>query len=505
MKNVFKAFWIIALFFSLTSAQNFDPARIENNFSRLERKIENSLSLAAQYNVPRAVEQLQNAQKELNTAQDLYRQWQNSGRKSRTLLVQAYNHYKIAAKIVDTVSRLILLKPTARLKSELDRLIQELETLLARQPGNLEARYFAQKGRAFLQKAALNFSGNRYLKGNENLRIARYFVNKALNLLKGNGGDDQKDFNNWYNNLKLLKNRVATRINGKSLETEVLKNAEKYIRTAEANYRNGDLRGAINQLKMAERLIYRLIDMTENGKDDSAKVKNNLTSLERYLQTVDQAVPRDDQTARRLLKKANHYMTAARNDFNNGRLKQAAQNINLAQRLALKAYKKGPKESAGQNSDKVREQAENIGRLLEMQNQRLNAQQGQQAARALHEQARTLYEQSRLSLEQGEPQAARFGLTLTLRLLNRAERLMAKEEASAPVTNEAFNREYDRLRQIVDRLTNNKEWQHGHDQQVHTLASMLDKARELASEDRLRAAMEILQVVQNQIRQLLNL
>ena len=504
MKKVINLIILILALQATLGAQVIDADKVERNLRQLERKISTGLSLARQYDNPRAMQLLQKAQAELSAAYDFFNRAKTARPAERVpLLIKTRNRFKIAEAIMGQVTRLLLLKPAAQIKTELDRLIQQADFKLSQQSYNRESRYFLQKARAFLEQANREFQNNRFLRGHENLKVARYFAEKALEFADAPGGNaGQENYEDWYKNLKLLLDRAGADMPSAGVNAELYNNARSFLRKARENYKQGNNRRALSQLKVAERLIYRLIDMSEGSRDSEQQLRANLQSLGQYLNTVSNEAREDNSKGMRWLKKARQLYRAARNDFDKKRYTGARRNINLSQRLALKAYDAFTRNSAGDvDGQLLKQRFDEVRQLIALQEQRLSGQDNADL-RTLHEQGRALFLAAEKSSREGNEARARYQLILSLRLLNRVERLSRDQNSRPDIS--AFTQNRQRLYNIIQRFRGNDDLSTAEKEKIQALEKLLAQAQKLADQGRLSAAMEILNVVQSQIRTLLD-
>ncbi len=505
MKKVINLIILILTLHTALAAQVMDAGEIERNLRQLDRKVSAAQALARQYDNPRALNLLEKARGELSSAYNFFNQARDARPAERLpLLVKARTHFRLAESIVNKVTRLLLLKPAAQIRNELDRLIHRADLKLSQQSYNRESRYFLQKARAFLEKANKDFQNNRFLRGHENLQVARFFAEKALEFARtpdganGNGGD----FESWHKNLRILLNRVAANGNNKGVNAEMYRNAQDFLHKAENSYKRGNGRQALTQLKVAERLIYRLIDMNESSRDQERQLRTNLQSLSQYIRSVYNEANEKDTRGMRWLKKAEQFYRAAQNDFNEKRFKSARKNINLSQRLALKAYQAFTrKESGPEEEERLKRRFDDVKALIALQEQQLGREEEDQRY-LLHNQGKVLLQAAQKSWQQGNRVLARYQLNLSLRLLNRVERLNGTSGAGPD--RETFNRELEHLRSIMQRFRQSETISAQNRVRLNTLENILSRAQEEADQGHLSAAREVLTVVQNQIRYLLD-
>ncbi len=506
MKKVINLIILLLVMQTALGAQVVDAGKIERNLRQLERKISAAQALARQYDNPRAMNLLQKARVELSAAYNFFNQARDARLADRIpLLIKARNRFRIAESILGQVTRLLLLKPAAQLRNELDRLIHQADLKLSQQSFNRESRYFLQKARAFLEKANKNFQNNRFLRGHENLRVARYFAEKALEFARSPGGQGGTggDYENWFKSLGILLNRVAASGTPKGVKGELYRNAQAFMRKAEESYKRGNSRQALTQLKVAERLIYRLIDMDESTRDAGQQLQANLQSLSQYLRSVSNEARPEEVRGMRWLKKAEQFFRAAQNDYDSKRYKSARRNINLSQRLALKAYQAFTRQGGESAGDEALERRlADVKTLITLQEQRLK-NEGNGQMQSLHDQGRALLLAAEKSWRQGDRVQARYQLNLSLRLLNRVERLSGTND-NVERGRAAFDRDLERLRNIAERFRQNETLSDPDKIKVSTLANLLSRAEKEAVRGNMMAAREILTVVQNQIRHLLD-
>ena len=220
---------------NLLFSQSIDGDRVRNNILSLERKIKQVSTLAERYQNERAISLVSKAESEFRTALTLLQEWndlpQLPRNRPKEKLISARAHYNLSNTLIDQAARLLLFKPTANLKTELERLIHQAEAIV-HQADKSELRYFLNKARTFHREALNAFSQSLYLKGHEFLKIAIYFAEKTISLAKSNQGDNSRlqRFEEQKNNIQILLNQAARSSDQSNVQAELYKNAQNYFR-----------------------------------------------------------------------------------------------------------------------------------------------------------------------------------------------------------------------------------------------------------------------------------
>ncbi len=484
-------------------AQNIDGDRVKRNIIALGRKIEQIKILAERYQNDRAIILISKASEEFYSAQNLLEQWASLPRpRSSVKLLAARVHYNLANKFADQAARLILFKPTANLKTELERLIHQAESVAHRGDYN-ELHYFLNKARAFHSKALTAFSNGQYLRGHEFLKIAIYFAEKTISLAKtsqGDGGRIQK-FEQQKNNILVLLNQANNSTKENPVLKELFQNAQSYLKKAIIAFNNGNMKRAYTQLQIAERLVYRIIDLSDNNNTSKKdRLENDYQSLGRYLNSIRNELESSNQKSILLDKADKIYSDAGRN-LSAGQYEEASGKLKLSQRMGMRAFKKL---SSGSNldSENLINRINGARHLIELQGERITENSGS-SFKSIYDQAVKFFNQSEHAYENQQFPKSSYLLNLTLRLINRNEKLL-KNVSIQSISLKELESDLIRIEQIFSRLKENTSLKNKEKVKLTYLTELLLKARNEFEINNLVASREILFIIQQQLSKLRN-
>lgn len=497
MKKLIRILFLTTIFFSFIQAQDVDGERVKESIRELGRKIEQIRSLAERYKNEAALRVIILAEEDLNQAVDLLKEWEDDHRKvGRLILAKA--KYQSAEKRADYASRLVLYKPMANLKNDLERLLRQAETASHKNSKN-DILYYLSKAREFQRKAILAFERNRYLQGYEFVRISTYFANKTISLVKSDqkGDVDDGSFNEQKNNIQTLMNQAVLLAENNAVLTDLYTNANDYFDQSKKAYDLGNIRRAYSLLQLSERLLYRLIDLAESDNESSKQnqVEKNHQSLGRYLDAVRNEYDQSGQQSRLLDKAESLYKSAGR-QIQKNELEQASSSINLSQNMAMRAFKKLSLPPADENAN-IGLRFNEVDRLIALQKNKLEDNPDRQLA-ALHQQAEQIFAAAKQAQKQKLDVRAGYLLNMTLRLLN------SVENASSQPTNKGYNpqqiqNDIFRLEQIFSRLQSNADLSSKDRDRISILTEMLTRAKEEYGKNNFLSASEIISLIQKQL------
>lgn len=431
---------IFLLFAGAFAQQNNDWAQPVH---KLEQRIRFLERIAQRYHVQQAINALQNAGSKLDLARSQFQRFQ---------FVKAWLNFNKAKQIVDKVERAVLFKPAVKAFMDAEHLIQRAEHLLQNSQDK-QAQYMLNRARSFLGDAEKAYRNGQFVRGQEFQRIAIFFANKAIAFTQGAaaGPADQFNFDEQLRNLRTLYQSVQEQAQENPQIQKLLKNADAFLKQAEKLYRQGKYQRALVQLQIGERLLYRAIDMgqqTEQGQ--KGRMENNLQSLNRYLTSLETNA-QGNLKAMRLLRKARQFLRSARRAAVNGKYQQAANQIDLAQRLANRALRylnAGAVNAPGSFDDRLQE----VNHLYASLSQSAALAQDEYT-QYFSKRARQVIKQAQQAHEAGREQLAMARLNFAVRILNR---LMSHQ--STPVFTsqqiQDLQVQYQRLARVLERFNN---------------------------------------------------
>ncbi|KAA3611329.1 MAG: hypothetical protein D8M58_15295 [Calditrichaeota bacterium] len=493
---------LISLNYLFAQSSDIDANRVRQNIRALERKIEQIAILSERYQNDRAQLLINKSKDEFLLAQNLLAEWAKLSRpRPAQKLIEARAHYILSNSLADQASRLLLFKPAADLKTELERLIIRAESVVHNKNTN-EIRYFLNKARTFHQESLNAFRKSSYLKGHEYLKIAIYFAEKTISLATSNQDDTNhlKKLEEQRNNILVLLNQVSNSISDNPVLSELYQNAQNYIKRALTAYNNGNLNGAYSHLQIAERLVYRIIDLSENSNNSSEdRIKDDFQSLGRYLNSVRNELESQGQSSK-LLDRADKIYSEAGKNISRGQFEKAAGNLKLSQRMGMRAFNKiSSDRQPGQEN--LQNRIKEIQRLTKLQENRI-AENETNSLKSLHNQAVKFLNQAEQAFINKKYRQASYLLNLSLRVLNRTEKLIGSIQ-TAQISPKKIEDDLIRIEQIFTRLTNNPSLQDQEKVKVNYLSELLKKARQEYQSNNLAFTREILFIIQHQLSTML--
>jgi len=487
---------LLVLFLFIANGFGQDLTLLKRAIQELETQIPSLRQAAIRYNAQQAEEYLDQALIELDKTRQIVQQqpWR---------LLEAWASYRKSKAFVDLASKILIIKPALRISTEMDKLLLRAETEVGRT--NLaEARYMLTRARSFRVESVRAFRNERYIQAQEFNRIAVYFANKAIELAQGSTArpDIREQYRQVRKNLfSLYRDIQASEIENSALKT-LFDKARLSLEQAQAAYEKGQTRRAVQQLQIAERLLYRAADLqqqTSLGRRE--RILSNLNSLDQYISGIENDLPEEaSQSNQRLLKKARQFLQGARRDYEQKTFPQAESKIALAQRIATKALKITPREQVD-DTYRLEQRIAEIRRLLSLQESQPGTTDNSLTI-VLHQQIKRILVQAESDIEKNHPRLAYRKLSIALRLVNRVEALRSSPKTGSLSKNQLFERQKQ-----LDNSVSNLSEQHKDNLQLNAVIPILNqllKRSALAIEkDQLRVAEELLNFVQRQLQNLL--
>ena len=510
MKNLIaiKILIISLLAFScLFAQQNNEEDRVRTQLIRLKIKIDQLENYAARYGDNRAVSIINQAKNAFEQGSSELQLWLNLNfrekynAEGRAKLQQIKNLFKLANELADRAARILFLKPTLNLINELESILRKAEEIVA-ETQSTQLQYFLNKARNFKRLADNEFENKRFLRGNEYLKASRYFADRIISFSNNEDGF-QSSFEDYLQSIQYLFNQAGQLIDENNRQVrDLFLSARSFFEKAKASFNRGQLNLAKNNLQVVERLLYRIIDIAEGENlSESDKILNDLQSLKRYINSIKIELYRDNKSENRFLKKAEQFLQAADFAFNQSDLKKASLNINLAQRMALKAYRDLSDDNS-YSQQNLKNRITELRNLLNQQSNRLDQGKGPDYIVELHKRAFNFLNKAEQSLS-SSPAHSENNLNLALRFANRAEKLLQEEERDKVDENQLLT-ELSRLENILQRLRSNNELSQNDIIRIDELLKLLEDAGNEINRDNLQLAAEIIRIIQNQIAVILN-
>ncbi len=434
-KIVYISFLLIFLVTLSFSQQNNNWA---GPVQKLRARLQYYQKLAEQYHAPKIIAAVKKAEADLDQAIALFQRFR---------FHEAWLYFKKARKTADFLERQLYFKPTLQGYTQVEKQIHQAERLV-QSSHSPEARYMINKSRAFFEQATLSFKQSRFIRGQEFQRIALYFANKAIDIVRGKTVDLQNGqvLNQKLIDMQKLYRDISTSVNDNSDARQLLNKAKIFMENARKQMERGKTKQALIQLQISERLLYRTIDLNQkSGRGRKEQLTNNLRSLNKYIRSLEPAIA-ENTNGRQLLRKARQFARAAENNIKQNRFEKASAQISLSQRMATKALRfiSGP---TGEESADIEQRIAEVEKLLKLQAShfpRLDA--------TLQDQVKRLIFQARRARENGHPRLALSYLRFGVRLINRLT-INTKEKQYSSRDIKQLNDRYRHLQFVLQKIS----------------------------------------------------
>ncbi len=304
---------------------------IERQLDRLQEKLRETRQFARLFPNAQLDEVVQSAENQYNLAKEAFSQRQYGA---------AAGHIKLGFTILARVYRQVRNNPflKTRFKEQLDQKIQEAEQIVS-QSVNSDAQKLLNRARYFRQRAIQLAAGDRLEMALRHYFMAVFFANSAIRTASGQNPDDIKDLERYFedSNSLLLQAQEMAADNRDATVRDMLNKAEQEIRKARSLYEQKRLRESFRQVELANRLLYRLLDMLESTPGSLAeRLRHDLKTTENDTREVKSRV---DQAQRpgldRIYARIIELQQSARQKFEAGNFVAARQQLGIANRLLL--------------------------------------------------------------------------------------------------------------------------------------------------------------------------
>ena len=488
MKKTVNIFLLLLILFTgnAFAQQDID---FEQKLQKLERDIINLKGVAERYNRQKELSLLATAYKEYLAARKTY----NEGR-----IQLAKFHYLKSQKIVVYVAQTLVFKPAAKMKSELKVKIEKAERIVNKNPNNEEGRYLLSKARLYQQRMDESLQRSAYQNAYKFYKIATYFANRILQLY--NSGNlniaPAEQYKMLADNIKKLYNEVNAEAYNNSNTAAIMVKVDRLIAQARADHEKGAYRKAFVNLQIAEKLLYRIIDLRTSGNNLSEKdLRSDIFSLRRYIDSIEKKVKLNgNNTQQSLLNKARQYTRGAERDMTNGAYAAAKKKISMGQRLATKALQVQLSNNSD-NNDLVQKRLTEVTRLLRLQENRINSVNDPSVI-YMHNEAKRLLTEAERFAKNGNSTAAFFNIQIALKFIYGIKiRLDKNENISASKENLLIQ-----INELDKKLSRIETAQNG--QKVSVLKDLLNKARVNYQSGNYQVAADLVRIIKAQLQTL---
>ncbi len=487
MKKIIHAIIIISLFSGFIYAQRDEDlgSRIRQFATQLIR-LQN---LAQRYDNPEAAQLISQAIFRLNQARESW-----DARRFREAKVQFYQ----SVNLYKQASRLLFYKPALNLKNNLDELIHKAEISLQKNDSR-DGRYMLNRARDFQLKANRQINLSDYVKGQEYMRIAMHFAQKAIEIAERTRGDSIERYN-YEEELQHIRQlyRQLQRTNSENRDVnELLQKADAYVDRSKSLYESNDEQQAFYHLQIAEKLLFRAVDLSESNFDSKPeRFENNLNSLRQYLYSIELSLNNiKDANAKKFYNRAITLLEESERDYQKGDLEKARVKLLLAQKFANRALRFFDS-IAEQESRRTENRIQEIENIIQLQKQKIEREDNKVVLN-LHNEAKELLQKAKRELDTNN-QARAFQLVqLSLRLVNRVD-ILLKRDNHSPISNTELTGVINDLDKKLNTLLNNKEIDDSLKTRITLLLEMLNKAKNHFDNRDYDTAIELIQIIQSQ-------
>jgi hypothetical protein len=469
-------------------------SRVHSNFRKLEIYISRIDELVKNFNDERARNFISQAKIELEKARRLLFNT-DSPRVGLAQILMAK-----AKNLTDQAARLVLRKPFANLKSQLDNLISKAESIVSISK-NDEAHYLLNQAKKFRRLSYTSFSAGKVVKGQEYYRISYFFANKCVEFLSKGGKNIQEQILELDLSIRQLLMQAEDLLDAntqKNLYT-MLQEAEKYYEEARQLAEEGDPELALRRLRLVKRFVYRIFDQAERAETTpQTRTENSLYSLRSLLQALQNDVNQSSNpNARKLLDNAWTLLREAELASENRNYKQAQMKISLSQRFANNVFRK-TRNSKTENSTDIQFRIDETRKLLNLQ-----ADQVQGSLKVLHGEAEKILINAQNNLENDNTIVAFQLVQAATRMTARIQREL-RQSLPNDIEMIALEKKYKRVQNMLDQMTRNRDFSKEYGPVLIQLRQFTVFANQYMQSGDYLLAEEYLNTVFEQIRQYTN-
>jgi len=328
---------LILLGFNFVSAQ--DNRIMELALEKLDREIIEVRQLAERYNITRVTTEIDQAKTFYDEAKHYFDLFKNFPQ-FNVYRQRAITNYTKSKAAVKRAFKQILFQPTTRILNDTDQRLNRAESLIQGAKNAPEAVAMLNRARRFRDLAGKSLRDETYLRAQEYLRVSSFFAQKAIDLLDGTEASEQikaDEYQRSWQNLNQLFNQYSSRPAAGKEAANLTTQIRQYFQKAGAAYENGHLKEAVLNLQLAERLLFRFLDLQDSSGDEAQKLLDQITDLKQVLDGLElESLGQENPQYNQMFGKARQYLLEAEELAGQGALIRAKQSLNLAQRLVTK-------------------------------------------------------------------------------------------------------------------------------------------------------------------------
>jgi hypothetical protein len=486
--------FIAVLGADISSAQSGNTNTIYSNFRKLERYVMRVKELVRNFDDAMARSLISQARAELERARYLL----FSSQPPRPGLAKISMGKTL--QLTNQAARLVLRKPFANLKSQLDNMINRAEQAVSNSKSD-EAYYLLNQAKKFRRWSYAAYNANEVVKGQEYYRISHFFARKCLDFVSHEGRSLSDQLLDFENSIRQLLSEAEELIdtNTQAALGKLLEEAEKYFQEALQLAEQGKQEMALRRLQLIKRFIYRIFDQAERADSTpESRVGNGLYSLRSLLQALQNDIEGNaDPNVEKLLESAWNLYREAEQAFENKDLRQAQNKISLCQRFANKVFRL-TRDQGDNDFNEIQMRIEETHNLLKLQENKVQ-ESGNESIIALHEEAIKLLNRAQEQLELNN-------LDLSFQLLQAATRMTARIQRELKMASRDFEKialenKYKRIQDMLNRLEGNEEISSEYGAILIQLRQFATEAWQYIQNGEYILAEEYLNTVLEQIRQ----
>ena len=193
-------------------------------------------------------------------------------------------------------------------------------------------------------------------------------------------------------------------------------------------------------------------------------------------------------------------MQDSEKDYENGDLEKARTKLLLAQKFANRALRFSDL-SEGQETNRIENRIEEISSIIQLQKQKIDGEDNRVLLN-LHSEAEDLLQQAKRELEKHNQIRAFQLVQLSMRLINRIDFILQKDNPGSVSDSEIANNIID-LDNKLNRLFSNENIDDFTKTRIQLLMEMLSRARNHYDKNDLITASELIRIVQSQFNLIL--
>jgi hypothetical protein len=409
----------------------------------------------------------------------------------------AGRHRSLAMAKINTANTLLQkainelsITPLERLQDQVEELIRRVEQTVAGS-GSKEAERLLKTARENRSQGMTASKNNNYRKSMEHYRVAKFLLEKALNIVQGPHGDINEQIEIEKNRFEELLNRAE-----KAASTCQKENAQRLLQQARQQYQNtreavnrGDFKFALSLYYNATRLLLRVIDICEGRfMSDQDQMTEELEMLGELLAAAQEQVSAGPGRRNVMLfNRANRLYREAEESIRQGKYVVARRQIDLARNLISRMWMGGGRinirDRAYQELERLKTDVEQFSRENQSDRTPYAKAMLQAAEHSVNDAERYL-------------QAGRTGMALQAILAG--NRFISALQAPLPHDPEAnlekLAEDLDRLRSEIESLQNDEQLDADAKELLEAAREMVSRAKQALDNNELELASEYIKL-----------